>query len=254
MAAKYIIRLDDASEHMDYAKWNPYFELFDKHNIKPIIAVIPFNRDIKMVIKNPDDKFWDKVRLWQQRGYHIALHGYEHVYSNAKSGIIGLNKYSEFAGILIELQQSMLAKANRKFEEEGINANIFVAPAHSFDKNTLVALKKSTNIKYVSDGFYLNPILKDGFNWIPQQLWKPETKSKGVWTICYHPETMEKSDIYKLETFIRDNCHQIVDPLTLNFNEIKFEDYFFLISMKMKIKLLRIINYLKKEFSLRFSI
>ncbi len=248
MAAKYIIRLDDASEHMDYNKWNPYFDLFDRYNIKPIIAVIPFNKDIKMVIENPDGKFWDKVRVWQQKGYRIALHGFEHVYSNAKSGIIGLNKYSEFAGIPIEIQQSMLAKAYKKFEEESINVKIFVAPAHSFDKNTLLALKKGTSIKCISDGFYQNPILKYGLNWIPQQLWKPERKAKGVWTICYHPETLKKSDLLELETFIKDNSHHIVDPLTLEFNKIKFEDYLFSLSMKMKIKLLKLINYLRKRF------
>lgn len=88
MSPKYIIRLDDASEFMDYEKWDPFFIILDKFRIKPIIAVIPFNKDPEMTNKNNDLGFWSKVRLWQEKGYRIALHGYSHLYSNRNSGII----------------------------------------------------------------------------------------------------------------------------------------------------------------------
>jgi hypothetical protein len=252
MAAKYIIRLDDASEYMDYDKWNPYFELFDKYNIKPIIAVIPFNKDPKMIIKNLDNKFWDRVRLWQQKEYRIALHGYEHLYTNPNSGIIGLNKFSEFAGVPLRKQIEMLTKASKKFEDERIETNIFVSPAHSFDINTLIALKQATCIKYISDGFFLNPIQKDGFNWIPQQLWEPKIKSKGVWTICYHPETSDNSVISSLEFFLRNHSKYIVDPLSLDFKHIKFEDILFTQYMGIKIGLHRIVNSFVRLYNFRF--
>lgn len=237
MSAKYIIRLDDASEYMDHNKWYPFFQLFERYNIKPIIAVIPYNKDPKMVIKNPDDNFWEKVKLWQTKEYRIGLHGYEHMYKNQNSGIIGINRYSEFAGVPLETQTVMLSRANKKFEDEGIKADIFVAPAHSFDRNTLKALKSATNIKYISDGFFYNPILKDDLKWIPQQLWEPKNRPKGVWTICYHPETSDKAIIDSLGSFLEKNNKYVVDPFSLNFEIPKFEDILFSLRMKYYMKL-----------------
>jgi len=245
MKAKYVIRLDDASEYMNYAKWNPFFELFDKYNIKPIIAVIPFNKDPKMVNSNPDTLFWENVRMWQAKGYRIALHGFEHLYSNAKSGIIGLNKYTEFAGVPFEKQCLMLEQGFKKFMAENVTTEIFVAPAHSFDHNTLEALKKVTGISIISDGYFINPVKKDGFNWIPQQLWSPKIKEKGLWTICYHPETSDGTIIADLEKFLKNNSALIVDPLSLEFGKIKTEDLLFTLTMKMKIRLQRILKRLK---------
>ena len=228
MPAKYLIRLDDASEFMDHEKWNPYFEIFDKFSIKPIIAVIPFNKDPEMINKNPDPGFWDNVRNWQKKGYHIALHGYEHLYLTKKSGLIGKNKRSEFAGVLLEKQKDMLEKGYNKFKEEGIDTKIFIAPAHSFDKNTVKALKEITIIEYISDGYFLNPVFSMGIKWIPQQLWKPKTKKYGVWTICYHPEILGKNHFDLLKSFILTHNNQFINLLNLSFrNRISVEDYIF---------------------------
>jgi hypothetical protein len=232
MSAKYIIRVDDASEYMDYSKWNPFFKLFEKYGIKPIIAVIPFNKDPKLINGDQDEEFWEKVRLWQSKGYRIGLHGFEHLYKTLNSGIIGLNKYSEFAGVQIEKQIKMLEKAYRKFKDEGIKVDIFVAPAHSFDRNTLLALRKATDIKIISDGFFVNPILKDDLKWIPQQLWGPENKSNGIWTICYHPETSCGSTVSLLDNFLKTHNECVVDPFSLEFNNMKFEDIIFSSMMK----------------------
>jgi hypothetical protein len=237
MSAKYLIRLDDASEYMDYKKWGPYFELFDRYDVKPIIAVIPFNKDPDMVNEYPDDKFWDKVRFWQEKKYHIAMHGFKHLYTTRKSGVIGLNKTSEFAGIPPEKQEEMLAKGYKIFGDQNIKVDIFVAPGHSFDKNTLRSLRKVTKIRHISDGFYFNPIQKDGFKWIPQQLWQPQVKSKGVWTICYHPETSDSSSLTILEAFLISQAKNIIDPFCLDFINIKFEDRVFSFRMKLRFKL-----------------
>jgi len=242
MKPTYIIRLDDASEYMNYDKWNPFFSLFDKYSVTPIIAVIPFNKDPEMVHANPDPLFWGKVRLWQDKGYHIALHGYEHLYTNKVSGIIGLNNYSEFAGVSFEQQCDMLLQAYNKFREEKITTDIFVAPAHSFDRNTLRALKKVTSINHISDGYFMNSVKIDGFNWIPQQLWSPKPKSKGVWTICYHPETSNSSIIDSLESFLKNNSRYFVDPMTLGFKKMKAEDYLLSFFMKWKNRLQKILS------------
>lgn len=230
MPAKYIIRLDDASEYMDFKKWTPFFEIFDHYGIRPIVAVIPLNMDPKLIHDYADMNFWEKVKNWQNKGYRIALHGCEHLYRTSKSGIIGMNKRSEFAGVALDQQKHLLRQGIQKFAEEGIAPEIFVAPAHSFDKNTLIALKEVTNIRIISDGFYIHPVRRLGLNWIPQQLWEPEIKSKGVWTICCHPEITEPSTFDKIHQFIKAHNNAFADPLTLRFggrrpNDILYFQY-----------------------------
>lgn len=224
MPAQYIIRLDDASEYMDYDKWNPYFEIFDRYHLNPIIAVIPYNKDPKLIHNHPDTSFWEKVRLWQKKGYRIALHGYEHLYQTADGGIIGMNNRSEFAGIDPVKQKDMLLQGIRKFKDEGIETEIFVAPAHSFDKKTLSAIKEVTKIQTISDGFFIHPVYRDGINWIPQQLWEPVEKSTGVWTICCHPEISQTAETDKLFHFIKEHFHLFTDPLSLHFEHARPDD------------------------------
>lgn len=43
---RYIIRLDDASEIMNVSAWERIEELLDNYNIKPIVGIIPNNKDI----------------------------------------------------------------------------------------------------------------------------------------------------------------------------------------------------------------
>lgn len=227
MNAKYIIRLDDASEFMNFKKWQPFFEIIDSYRLKPIISVIPFNKDPKMINDHPDLNFWDKVRIWQDKGYRIAVHGYEHYYKNNNSGLIGFNRYSEFSGIPFVEQRRMLLEAKKKFQSENVIAEIFVAPAHTFDNNTLKALLEIKDIHFISDGFFINPIYKDKLCWIPQQLWSPSVKKKGVWTVCYHPETSNLNDIELLKTFLSKYNHYFVDPLSLEFKSMRTEDILF---------------------------
>jgi predicted deacetylase len=185
-----------------------------------------------MVHDHPDEQFWDKARLWQQKGYRLALHGCSHVYANTNSGIIGMNKRSEFAGVALDQQKRMLTKGVRKFKEEGIVPEIFVAPAHSFDKNTLIALKDTTNIRIISDGFYMHPVHRFGLNWIPQQLWEPAKKSNGVWTVCCHPEISDHRGLEKIGQFINAHNSSFVDPLSLHFTKRKLNDRMYFLFRK----------------------
>ena len=77
--ARYLLRLDDACPTMDAARWQTIEDLFDLHAIKPLVAVVPDNRDPNLEKDTPDPAFWDKVRRWQHKGWTIALHGYQHV-------------------------------------------------------------------------------------------------------------------------------------------------------------------------------
>ena len=224
MPAQYLFRLDDASPYMNSRKWEEFFTLFDAFHAKPIVAVIPFNRDPMLTHGPRNDLFWDSVREWQAKGYAIALHGYEHVYTTTKRGLVGVNDFSEFAGVSAELQATMLAEAYRKFEEEGVVPDIFVAPGHTFDENTLRALRSVTRIRYISDGFYRYPVERDGFRWIPQQLPHPTLKRKGVWTVCYHPETANAGEIRELQDFLSRHSDLVVGHAELRYDPLTWKD------------------------------
>ena len=163
MSAKYILRLDDACPTMDRKKWQRVEDICNRFGIKPIVAVIPNNKDIKQQKDKYDDNFWDKVKSWQNKGWHIALHGYDHVYISNDSGLVRFNNNSEFAGLSYEEQAKKIRAGWEIFQKKGIKANIWVAPSHTFDKNTLKALKENTTIEIISDGIALFPFIRFRF-------------------------------------------------------------------------------------------
>ena len=107
--SKYIIRLDDACETMDLEKWKKIELILDELNIKPIVAVIPNNKDETMIFGQRIDFFWDLIKEWQDKGWQIALHGYEHKYHkiNRKDQFLPIHPRSEFACLDKKTQASL---------------------------------------------------------------------------------------------------------------------------------------------------
>jgi hypothetical protein len=221
MFSKYIIRFDDACPTMDKDKWQKVEDLCDKYDVKPIVAVIPNNQDPKLVKDESDQNFWGKVRRWQEKGWNIALHGYDHVYISKDSGLVPFNKKSEFAGLTYENQAQKIKAGMAIFKKENINTNIWVAPSHTFDKNTLKAIKDYTDIKIISDGVSLFPFQKYGFNWIPQQLWHFRKMPFGIWTCCIHPNEMDELEYTSLESFIKNNYDKFISIDELEYKSSK---------------------------------
>jgi hypothetical protein len=190
--------------------------LLNAYNILPVVAVIPNNQDKKLFYDSYDEFFWGKVNAWQEKGWIIALHGYEHLYTTTKSGLVPINKQSEFAGLPLEVQKEKIKKGMEIFNNNKIRSNIWIAPSHSFDKNTLSALREISDIRIISDGIAYLPFKKHGFYWIPQQLWEFKIMKKGIWTCCFHPNTMTEENFNTLESFLQDNSKDFI-PV----NEIK---------------------------------
>jgi len=231
--------MDDASPTMSLEKWNRLEKLLDKYQIKPIVAVIPNNKDPKLLLNYPSNQFWQKVKVWQDKRWTIALHGFEHKYTTEAKSIVPINNYSEFAGLPLEEQKLKIKSGIKIFNKNSINCRMWVAPAHSFDKNTIEALKSETNIHIISDGIAWNPYYEYGMHWIPQQLWKPRKMLFGTWTICYHPDDMSNNDFEILEDFLKKNSKNIisVDELKLSKKRKSFTERVF---EKLYWKLLRI--------------
>ncbi len=214
MTAKYLIRFDDFCPTMNWKVWEQIEVILNKHNIKPIIAVVPDNCDPHLVVDSPREDFWQKVNAWQAAGWFIAMHGYQHLYSSQCAGLMRINKYSEFAGLPYEEQRIKLEKALAIFAEHGIRADAWIAPAHAFDGNTVRALL-ALNIKIISDGFYWHSVKRLGALWIPQQLWRFRQMYFGLWTVCLHHNDYTDEDLKQFELDIAKFA-----PAILSFDQV----------------------------------
>ncbi len=253
MKAKYLVRFDDFCPTMNWPVWNQLEMILEKHDIKPIIAIVPDNRDQKLAVGPPMLDFWARVRAWQAAGWFIAMHGYQHQYLTSDAGIMRINKFSEFSGLSYQEQRNKLAKGVAVFKEHGVRIDGWIAPAHSFDANTVKALL-DLNINIISDGFYWRPVSKLGALWIPQQLWRFRKMSYGLWTVCLHHNEYSALSIKKFAQDIEDYAPAIisVDQVQRDFaiKECTLLDnlmvIFWHISLRSKEILWLIVNFIKK--------
>lgn len=210
---QYVMRLDDASEYMDVAKWERMERLLECYKICPIVGIIPDNQDQSLTEKYERDfSFWKKADRWIAQGWVPALHGCEHRYVTSEGGINPINSKSEFAGLPYEEQEKKIKRGWKTLKRHRIEPEIFFAPAHTFDQNTLEAIKNTTSIRIISDTI-AGDVYKEGNFWfIPQQ--SGRVRKIGwpckVVTFCYHPNTMENADYKILEEFLKKNGKQFV--------------------------------------------
>lgn len=202
----YLLRLDDASEYMDVLRWKKIEELLDTYEIWPIVGVIPDNKDPELVGKyDRNPQFWAMAKTWQDKGWAIALHGHTHVYESQSGGINPVNNRSEFAGLSLDAQREKIREGILIFNRHGIKPELFFAPAHTFDGDTLRALKLESQIRVISDTVAHDIYYKDGFYFIPQQAGMVRRLPFKVVTFCYHPNNMGELGFKQLEDFIRRN-------------------------------------------------
>lgn len=222
----YLLRLDDASEYMDIGKWEKVEEILDKYNIKPIVGIIPNNEDETFVDKYERNfDFWNKARMWKLKGWEIALHGFNHVYSSDSGGVNPVNYRSEFAGVPLEEQKMKISNGIKIFKENGLETQIFFSPSHTFDMNTIKALEIESHIRIINDTV-ANDIYKEGeFYFIPQQSGHVKWLPFKVTTFCYHPNNINEEEVKRLESFIRKNRHKFVTFKDLRLNNRKLGIY-----------------------------
>ena len=220
---KYLLRLDDACPTMDGEKWGRIEVILDRYDVKPMVGVIPHNEDPQQEISPVDTKFWDKIQGWVDKGWVIALHGYNHCY-NCNGGLKGLNPMwvrSEFAGLPLEEQCKKIRLGVSIMRKYGINPQYFFAPSHTFDENTLVALQKESDIRIISDTIGRYPYKKDDFCFIPQITGHcVKMPINGFYTFCFHPNTMNDVAFQNLEEFIQKYKKQFI-----SFNDIEIRNY-----------------------------
>ena len=80
-----LIRIDDIAENMNWEIMNKCENLFLKYNIKPILGVVPNNKDPIFLNFPKENNFWRRIKNWQNNGWEISMHGYSHIYENETS-------------------------------------------------------------------------------------------------------------------------------------------------------------------------
>ncbi len=208
----FLIRLDDITENMNWDMMELATNLFDKFNVKPVLGIIPNNRDPELLSYPKKNKnFWEQVRAWKNRGWKIAMHGNNHVYDKfcSKSDYLGLGGNSEFCSHTYEKQLEKIQHGLNKFNNENIEIKTFFAPNHTFDDNTLLALK-NCGITEIVDGYGLMPYEENGIKFIPQLFYKMIVFPFGIQSFQIHLNYFKQNDFDDLKKFVELNSKKII--------------------------------------------
>ncbi|MBQ6993266.1 MAG: DUF2334 domain-containing protein [Lachnospiraceae bacterium] len=205
------IRMDDITPDMDWAKFLRFKELCDLYQVKPLIGVVPENQDAMLHIDEERDDFWECLLQLEKEGWVIAQHGYTHIYSTKKKGCFPLNAISEYAGKPYEEQLANLKKGKQILESHGIYTDIFMAPAHSYDKNTLKALKEA-GFRKMTDGFGDRPYEWKGLTFYPISFKQSNSlkQERGYTTFVIHANTMNDKDFERYEKLFAEHKDKLI--------------------------------------------
>jgi predicted deacetylase len=218
------MRLDDACEKRDVEKWDRMESILDKYRIRPLVGIIPHCEDPAMNLYPFDSDFWNKVNDWRKKGWTLAMHGYNHVYATNCGGINPVNKRSEFAGVPLEIQKQKIRAGIEIFRSHGINPKIFFAPSHTFDENTLLALKEESDIRIISDTIANKAYSKYDMTFVPQQSGRVRKLPFNTVTFCYHPNIMKNNDFLEFELFLQQKQCFVDFPANLVSRKFSFFD------------------------------
>ena len=207
-----LIRIDDIAENMNWDIMEKSELLFEKYSIKPVLGVIPNNKDAEFFAYQKKNDFWDQVRNWGNKGWEIAMHGYTHVYDKMCKKSDDYFNYgggSEFAGHTLEMQTLRIKNGLKKFEDEKIKIRTFFAPNQTYDKNTFIALK-NCGIHEIIDGYGLMPYTENNIKFIPQLFNKVLLLPFGIQSTKLHLNLWKQDDLDNFEKFIIKNSNKII--------------------------------------------
>jgi predicted deacetylase len=209
MNTKYLFRMDDITPGMDWNRFWALMQLFRRHDIKPLLGVVPDNRDPNLERCPHYPRFWETLRgLVESDAVDIAQHGYQHTlthrpHASILGSSVGVRKeVSEFAGDPFYDQDFRICEGRRILQHHGISTSYWMAPNHSYDNTTLRALHHN-GFTAISDGIALFPFSSDGLTFVPQTSWRPRWMPLGVHTICLHTNEITPQHVKELRVFLR---------------------------------------------------
>lgn len=203
--------MDDITPDMNWENFLKLKEIFDKYNVKPLLGVVPDCQDEMLHCEDAKEDFWEYLKGLQQEGWVLAQHGCYHQYTTKKGGLFPLNCFSEYAGVPYEKQKEQIAHGRNCLLEKGIHADIFMAPGHTYDRNTLKALREC-GFTHVTDGFGKKPYLRDGLAFLPIAEKKSAVfgEEEGYTTLVIHANGMKESEIQWYDEMIRKYTEKFI--------------------------------------------
>ena len=215
----YLIRFDDVNPKMNWKRFNKLKSIINKYNIKSILGVVPKCEDISISNFPENKNFLIDLQRMKSEGDLIAQHGFTHINDSKNKGLYGTVKKSEFAGLDYRTQYEKINEGKKILIESQIWQPIFMAPFHSFDKTTTLALK-NLGFKLITDGFSRYPYELNGIKLIPQISSMPlPTFLPLISQLCIHINTLNDKDFKFLKSFIEKNHHLFISPI----EALKFE-------------------------------
>jgi predicted deacetylase len=126
----FLVRIDDVTENMNWEMMNRCEKLFDKYNIRPLLGVIPFNKDKELLKFKKKDNFWSKVLECQNKGWEISMHGCEHKYSidTHKKDYFSYGGMSEFFNLPYNMQKEKIIDGLNLFKKKKYKCKIIFCP------------------------------------------------------------------------------------------------------------------------------
>ena len=222
-----LLRIDDVAENMNWKFMDKCEVLFDEMNIKPLVGVIPENKDQDLLKYPNNTNFWNRVRSWKKKGWEISMHGLNHIYDKDTKfkDYFNYGGKSEFFGHEYSQQYNKIKLGKEKFHNEGIEIKSFFAPNHTYDSNTFKALYEN-NIKIVIDGYGLFPYKAYELIFVPQLFHKELMLPFGIQSTQIHLNYWNDEYYNNFKKFIQ-NYHSKIKKFEeiLEFvSESKFKD------------------------------
>lgn len=139
------------------------------------------------------------------------MHGCNHVYTTGKGGSFPLNPQSEFAGRSREEQEKLLRQGKEILKAHGIVTDIFMAPGHTFDRNT-VRLLKELGFTCLTDGFGKAPYQREGMTFLPISFLRrfAFTDKEGITTLVIHANHSTQEELRNYEKLFAAHRNQFV--------------------------------------------
>ena len=210
MPANYILRLDDIAPNMHWRNFGYVRDACQAVGVKPLLGVIPENQDPQLLqYPRCQFPFFREMRKLQSDGWEIAQHGFQHRYVTQSGGMLNLASRSEFAGLPLEFQRQKLREGKEILKRHGINTRTFMAPSHSFDRDTLTALV-DLGFASVTDGLSLLPYREYDLLFVPQLFGRPRLMPFGLFTFCLHLNSMTSEGTQAVVSFIRQHARKFI--------------------------------------------
>ena len=216
---QYIVRRDDACPTMNHVNWHRMEELLDSYGVRPIVGLISENQDPEFACP-VDEKFWERAKQWQAKGWTIAQHGLHHLYMHPRPRgryyQLSHSENTEWAGRSAAEQAAMICKGYAILQSHGLAPQCFFAPAHTYDAGTVAACRAKGVGWFISDGYALKPYKKDGMIFLPSICDGPiNMPLPGVYTFVAHPSEMTEAAFLRWKRFLSQESVHFTDARTV---------------------------------------